>query len=274
MDKRTWAQIISTLLHNPHLNHLFTGQLERGVTKMACVPGLNCYSCPASAGACPLGSLQSFLSGVFPRFPTYVLGTMMLFGLLFGRFICGWVCPFGFFQELVHHIPGPKIRKSKATIVLSKLKYLWAILFVIVIPIAYWALTGTGIPAFCKFLCPAGTLEGAVPLLTANEGLRGAMGSLTIWKFAVAGVFLLLMVSAWRPFCRWLCPLGAFYGLFNHYAISGIQVDASKCIHCGKCARDCQMDTMIAGDQECISCGKCLKDCPTEAISFRRPSIH
>ncbi|MBE6097411.1 MAG: 4Fe-4S binding protein [Schwartzia succinivorans] len=272
LAKRTIAQFFSTLLYNPYLSNLTGGRISREWTKNICVPGLNCYSCPAAAAACPLGSLQSFFSGAVPKFPAYVLGTMLLFGLLLGRVICGWACPFGFLQELLHKLPGPKLKKSKLTQRLSRLKYLWAVVFVLILPFAFFFMTGIGVPAFCKFICPAGTLEGAVPLLSFNPMLRSAAGWLTVWKFSLLTVFLILMIFIYRPFCRWFCPLGAFYGLLNKYALLGITVNASSCIHCGKCAAVCKMDTKIAGDHECISCGSCISSCPTQAIQFHRLS--
>lgn len=264
-------QAAVSFLHNPHLTNFLTGRIYRGPTKAACVPGLNCYSCPGAAGACPIGSLQSFLSGVSPRFPAYVLGAILLMGLTFGRFICGWLCPFGFVQELFYRLPGKKLGKSPLTQRLSRLKYVWSVFFVLVLPLIFWGVTGVGIPAFCKFICPAGTLEGAVPLLSTNTMLRSAAGAITVWKFTLLAVFLGLMIVIYRPFCRWFCPLGAAYGCCNRQAILGVAVDPQRCIHCGRCAKVCGMDTTIAGDRECISCGDCLKHCPTKAIYFRQP---
>lgn len=271
MDKRFGVQALAALLHNPHLANFLSGRIYRGPTKVICTPGLNCYSCPGAAGACPIGSLQSFLSGVSPRFPAYVVGAILLMALTFGRFICGWLCPFGFMQELLYRLPGAKLGKSSLTKRLSQLKYVWSLLFVLILPLLFWGVTGIGIPAFCKFICPAGTLEGAVPLLLANETLRAAAGAITVWKFALLVVFLALMVVTYRPFCRWFCPLGTAYGCFNQKALFGIAVDPQLCIHCGRCAKVCGMDTAIAGDRECISCGDCLKYCPTKAIYFRQP---
>lgn len=269
MANRSFFQALSVLLYNPHVSQLFTGHIWRGQSKSLCVPGLNCYSCPAAAGACPVGALQSFLSSISPRFPAYVIGSLLTFGLLFGRMICGWGCPFGFLQDMLYRLPGPKLKKSPWTVRLSKLKYLWAVLFVLVLPLGFYFVTGVGIPAFCTYLCPAGTLEGAVPLLSVHPMLRSAAGGLTVWKFAVLGIFLVLMVFVSRPFCRWLCPLGAFYGCLNRHAMFGIAVDKRTCIRCGKCAETCGMDTKIAGDRECISCGKCISRCPMQSIHFR-----
>lgn len=113
------------------------GRIWQGPSKSICVPGLNCYSCPGALGACPLGALQSSLSGVLLRFPFYVLGLMLLFGLLFGRTVCGWLCPFGFIQELLYKIPSPKFTKNKATRTLTKLKYIIGLLFVIILPVIF-----------------------------------------------------------------------------------------------------------------------------------------
>lgn len=105
--KRHLIQAASSLLHNPHLSNFLTGKIHQGATKHICVPGLNCYSCPGAAGACPIGSLQAVMGGRTKNISYYVLGTVLLFGVLFGRLICGFVCPFGFVQDLLH-----KDRKS------------------------------------------------------------------------------------------------------------------------------------------------------------------
>lgn len=270
MVKRRIIQLISTLLCNLNLKGFATGRIYQGQLKTLCLPGLNCYSCPGAIGACPLGSLQSFVSGTVPRFPLYVAGWLLLMGLWLGRTVCGWLCPFGFIQELIYHTPLPKLGKSRTTRLLSRLKPVWGILLVLVIPLALWTVQGIGVPAFCKYLCPAGTLEASIPLLFLNAPLMKAAGWLTVWKFIVLAVFLLLMMVLYRPFCRFLCPLGAWYGCFNRHAALGITVDRNRCTACGHCAAICPMDIKIAGDQECISCGKCQHSCPSAAISFRQ----
>ncbi len=262
------VQALVTIAYNPHVANFVTGHIYRGQTKSLCVPGLNCYSCPAAMGACPVGSLQSFLAGAVPRFPAYVVGLIALFGFVLGRVVCGWGCPFGLLQEILYKLPTPKVRKSRVTFFLSRMKYVWAALFVVVLPLVFWAMFGAGEPTFCKYICPAGTLEGAVPIFLANEKMRSAAGLITAWKFAVMLAFLALMVFLFRPFCRFVCPLGAAYGMFNRHAIFGIKVDNTKCISCGECARLCKMDTRVAGDAECVSCGDCVGACPTGAIYF------
>ncbi len=270
LDRRGLCQLGASLLGNGNLPGFLHGNIYQGSSKLLCLPGLNCYSCPGALGACPLGSLQSALSGTVLRIPFYIMGVLSLLGVLFGRMICGWLCPFGFIQELIFRLPGPKLLKGQWSVRLSQLKYLWSILLVLVLPVFLFFATGIGEPVFCKYVCPAGTLEASVPLLAMNASLRAAAGWLTLWKFILLGVFLTAMVFIYRPFCRFLCPLGAWYGLLNRWAVFGITVDAQRCTHCGSCSQVCGMDVKIAGDRECISCGECRDICTGKAIHFRR----
>ena len=269
MVKRIAVQAIATVLSNGNLPGWLTGSLYRGPLKTVCVPGLNCYSCPGALGACPVGSWQSAMSGVYPKFPLYVLGLLLLFALAFGRMICGWLCPFGLVQDLLHHVPVPKL--GKKTWMRPLTRFRWAMLFLAGVGayLAYLAV-GTGKPLFCAYVCPAGMLEGALPLMTLRPELFQAAGWLTAWKGAILAAFLIVMTTVYRPFCRFACPLGLWYGFWNRLAIFGVAVDEASCVHCGRCAEICPMDAKIAGDAYCISCGKCVNECPTAAISFRK----
>lgn len=153
---------------------------------------------------------------------------MILFGLLLGRVICGWLCPFGLIQELLYKIPSPKLVKNNATRTLTKLKYIIGLLFVIILPLVFFYAVGVGAPAFCKYICPAGTLEAAVPLLSTNPFLKQNLGLLFNWKLFLLIVTIIASIVIYRPFCRFICPLGAFYNLFNKLSYFGIQVDAAK----------------------------------------------
>lgn len=273
MVKRTVLQCMSTILYNAHWPGFQTGNIYQGSLKAFCLPGLNCYSCPGAIGACPIGSLQSFYSGSILRFPFLVLAWLILCGLILGRFLCGWLCPFGFLQDLLFRLPGRKIKKSAVTMTLSRLKYLWATLLVVILPLGFFALTGIGAPVFCKYVCPAGTLEAGIPLLALRPELRALAGWLTVWKFSILIVFLIAMIVLYRPFCRFFCPLGAWCGLFNKWAFFGIAVDMTRCTNCKECVAVCPMDIRIAGDRECISCGACQRHCAAKAIYFRHGSI-
>ena len=269
---RGLLQACAVLLTNPHLPNLFKGQIYRGKGKTVCVPGLNCYSCPAATGACPIGAIQSVIGSSKFKFSYYVTGTLILLGVLLGRFVCGFLCPFGWFQELIHKIPLPKKKLStKKLRPLRYLKYL-ILLLTVTLPLIFTNEVGLGDPFFCKYLCPQGILEGAIPLALVNTGIRSALGALFTWKAAVLAAVILLSVLFWRPFCKWLCPLGAFYALFNRVSLFQMQVNSHRCVSCGKCANVCPMDvdiTQNANHAECIRCGRCIKACPAEAICYR-----
>ena len=268
---RGWLQAGAALLANLHLPNFLKGGIYQGNTKAVCVPGLNCYSCPAASGACPIGAFQSVAGSSKFSFSYYITGFLILLGVLLGRFICGFLCPFGWFQELLHKIPGKKLsaRKLKP---LTFIKYGVLVIMVILLPALVVNDVGMGEPFFCKYLCPQGVLEGALPLAVADEGIRAALGVLFSWKLAVLLSVAILSVLFYRPFCKWLCPLGAFYALLNKVSLIGMKVDGNKCVSCGKCAKACRMDvdvTKTPDHTECIRCGMCVKACPVEAVSFR-----
>ena len=267
---RGWIQAAATLLTNIHLPNFFKGGIYQGKGKAVCVPGLNCYSCPGAAGACPIGSFQAVVGSSKFRFSYYITGFLILLGVLLGRFICGFLCPFGWLQELLHKIPGKKLSTKKLK-PLTYLKYAILLLAVVLLPAIVVNDLGMGDPFFCKYICPQGVLEGAIPLAAVNEGIRSALGSLFNWKLAILIVVVVLSVLFYRPFCKWICPLGAFYALMNKVSLLGIKVDEHKCVSCGKCSRVCKMDvdvTKTPNHTECIRCGKCITACPTDAIKF------
>jgi len=271
--KRKIMQLYFALLFNANFKGFVSGNIYQGSTKQFCAPGINCYSCPGAVGACPLGSFQgSFSADRSTLF--YVGGILLLYSLLFGRMICGWLCPFGLVQELLHKIPTPKLKKSPATRILSYLKYVILVFFVLIVPIMY-AFRNTPLPAFCKYICPAGTLEGGIGLLSnaVNASYFSMLGPLFTWKFLLMVSILVGSVFIFRLFCRFICPLGALYGLFNKLSVFGVKVESNKCISCGLCLNHCKVDIKEVGDQECISCGECISVCPTKAIQWKGSGI-
>lgn len=273
-SKRKIMQLYFAVLFNANLKGFVTGSIFKGDSKIICAPGINCYSCPGAIGACPLGSLQGAFSAKNHSTLYYVAGLLLLYSIMFGRMICGWLCPFGLIQELVYKIKTPKVRKSPITRILSFFKYAILIFFVFIVPITY-GLRNVPLPAFCKYICPAGTIEGGLLLLSnkTNSGLLSILGPLFTWKFLLMISIIVGCIFVFRLFCRFICPLGALYGLFNRFSIFGIKVDTSKCTHCGLCQAKCKVDIKNPGDQECISCGACVGVCPTKAISFKGPKI-
>lgn len=265
------CQLSFAVLINGYAAGFRQGKIFTGRSKAICVPVLNCYSCPGALGACPIGSLQAALGSRRPHFPFYVLGTLMLFGIVLGRAVCGLLCPFGLVQDLLHKIPVPKLRvPRKADHAARYIKYGILAVMVLALPLIVAVKAGFAAPYFCKYLCPAGTLGGGVPLLLTNEGLREAAGLLFDWKVFVLIVILAASLPIHRPFCRYLCPLGAFYSLFCRFSFYQMHLDREKCVDCKQCERSCPMAVEVTkniNSTECIRCGRCKSVCPAHAIS-------
>ena len=201
---RHGIQALWAFITNSHVTGFVTGKIYTGKLKNACVPGLNCYSCPGAVGACPIGSLQAVIGSWNFKMAYYVVGFLIFIGAMVGRLIC-----------------------------------------------------------------PAGTLEGGLPLVLLNKSMRSALGWLYIWKNAILVITIILSILIYRPFCKYICPLGALYSVFNPISLYKYRVDKDKCIKCGKCAKACQMivdPVENSNSPECIRCGRCKKVCPTDAI--------
>lgn len=257
-------QAAAALLQNANFKGFFTGRISENAAKGVCVPGLNCYSCPGAVGACPMGALQSFLGARPFRIPYYVVGLLVFFGALLGRAVCGFLCPMGWLQELLDLVPTRKRNRFRLDKPLRKLKYL--VLAASVILPFFVART----PFFCKYVCPSGT-TAALFLAAADKTVRSMLGSLFSWKLAVLIALILLSLFIFRPFCKYLCPLGALYGCFNRVALYRGSVTESACVHCGACAKVCRMGVdpvKNINSAECIRCGDCVKTCPAKAISL------
>ena len=275
IKKRRLFQIFSTLGFNIYLPSFFKGEIFQGNTKGVCVPILNCYSCPSAIGACPIGSIQnSFASLKFNlsiasyQFGLYVIGVLGAVGSLVGRMPCGWLCPFGLLQEALYKIRSPKIHIPKF---MSYGRYVFLVLFVFLLPLLVLDQYGFGQTWFCKWICPAGTLEAGIPLVILNEGIRSQVGLLFSWKMFVLILFLVWMVFSQRPFCRTTCPLGAIFGLFNKVSLFRMAVDDNKCIECDTCYKNCPVDLKIyesSNSPDCVRCLKCVNSCQYGAIDY------
>jgi len=250
---RRLIQFVSLLVVN---SSFLVGLGARGV----CFPVLNCWACPAAAFACPLGALQNAVADarVIVVLPLYILGSMIAVSAIFGRMMCGWLCPFGLFQELVGRLNRRPWTLPRWT---GYLKYAVLVGLVIVVPYL------TGIPWFCK-LCPQGALEGGIlqPLLHAE--LRPLIGSWWYIKIAILLGVMLAAVFYRRPFCHAVCPLGALFSLFNRISLVRLRFEAEKCTDCGWCVQHCPQGIDPRRDLDshlCIGCLECAK-CPFDAI--------
>lgn len=271
LKSRTIIQTVAAVLTNANISGFFTGKIWRGNSKLLCVPGLNCYSCPGALGSCPIGALQAVLGGNKHNFSFYVVGIIMFFGVMLGRLICGFLCLFGFIQDLLYKIPTPKLAiPNNIDKPLRWLKYVILLVAVIALPILLTNQFGIAPPYFCQWICPAGTLEGGIPLVLKNESLRSMLGFLFNWKMGLLILTVLASIFTYRPFCKYICPLGAIYSLFNKFSFYRMDVDKAKCNGCKVCEKKCKMNVEITksiNSPECIRCGECKGVCKQGAIS-------
>ncbi len=272
---RKWVQALFFLMTNGYWNFPVTRGIYQGPLKVVCSPGLNCYSCPAATTYCPLGSLQQLLAGVrmtlangqfFVGF--YVVGAMGVIGGFVGRMVCGWACPFGLFQELLHKIPSRNFGIWRP---LRYMKYVLLVSMVVLLPLFAVDQFGLGDPWFCKYFCPAGTLEAGFPMLILQPSLRDNLGLLFLNKLFILVFFIVWSILASRPFCRTACPLGAFYALFSKVKLVKLNLDPDRCTNCEACHSVCPMGVKFnesPDDMECISCLACSKACKFKAINL------
>lgn len=273
---RKWVQIVIAFLTNGYWGFPATRTIYQGPLKVVCAPGLNCYSCPAATTYCPMGALQQLMGNIRFNLESghyflglYVVGCIGVVGSFLGRLVCGWACPFGFIQEMIYKIRSPKFGIPR---VLRFVKYGVLLFMVILLPLLVVNDFGMGNPWFCKYLCPAGTLEAGIPMLLMRPDLRAAVGWLFYNKLIILILFILWAVVSSRPFCRVACPLGAFYALFSKVRLVKLHLDPDKCTNCKACHHVCPMGVKFnesPDDAECITCLACMnRACKFDAISL------
>ena len=297
---RAAVQLFVAAASNSWLTGFAAGKIYQGDLKQLCHPGLNCYSCPGALLSCPIGALQAVIGSRSFSLSLYVFGFLLVVGATLGRMVCGFLCPFGLVQELVYKIPFPfKKNRLRADRLLRYVKYLMLLVMVILLPMVLNNAAGEASPTFCKYVCPAGALEAGIPLvyfspadaglpadtgtglpalpgmppvkLIARDGPRFETGALFALKMGILAATLLACLAIYRPFCKYICPLGAAYALLNPVSLYRLRLNEDKCIHCGACARACKMcldPTEQLNHPECVRCGDCVNACPTSAISM------
>jgi polyferredoxin len=257
--KRRFFQIGSLLISNSYFGSFFYNNIYQGWFKGVCIPFMNCYGCPLAMVSCPIGTLQHFV--ILKAIPFLLIGFLGTIGLVVGRMTCGWLCPFGFAQEMLYKIRTPKLHPGR---VFSYTKYLS--LIVLTILVAFFV----GEPWFCK-LCPAGTLEAGIPIVLWNPSgdiftqggpIVTRIGVLFSVKLLILFTLVLSAIFIHQPFCRYACPLGAIYSLFNRVSFFRMRLYAHRCGFFHEYQDICPMEVNAQqnpNDKDCIRCLECTK---------------
>jgi len=266
MFRRTIIQLIFFIIQNPFLQNFFTGAIYKGDSKAICVPSLHCYSCPSMAFSCPIGTIQ-FIIDYAKIVPYNALGMLAGVGALFGSASCGYVCPFGLFQDLLYKI-SPFKGKGQLPKMLRYSKYFILLIFVILIPYL------GHFPGFCAYICPSGSLGAGIPLVINHAGYRADIGITFIWKLFLLTLLIAYGLREQRPFCRYICPLGLILGFMNRFSIYQINLKPHTCRACKVCtpSNSCPMGLELPkqiNSIDCIKCGECIKPCPFNAIETK-----
>ena len=218
-----------------------------------CGPVFHCYSCPLATFACPIGVLANF--SALHLLPLLAIGTLVAVGAVFGSFVCGWACPFGYLQDLAARAPTPKLKLPGF---LGWFRY--AMLFGLVLAIPYFY--GESHPLFFCRVCPAGALEGAVPFVASQAIAGREIPWPSPTKIAILGAFLVAIFFTYRPWCTVFCPLGAIFSAFNRASFLFVRFDAKRCSDCDLCRDLCRHRGFFqqrAGDLRCIRCLDCVR---------------
>ena len=228
-------------------------------TRYLCAPILNCHNCPAALLACPIGAMAQASS--IHVFPFVAVGVLIIGAVLLGRLLCGWVCPVGTVQELVHSTRLPKFKIPRP---FRYAKFLVLGLLVIAFPYALGE-KSYGTAAYVCTYCPASTMFWGLPRVILGLSWP-SLGALI-----VLGVTGIAMLFTFRPICSVLCPIGAIYSLGNKVSLFSIKVRRDKCTGCDKCVRACPSGLgplENPRDGECFYCLECLK-CDHLEAGFR-----
>ncbi|MDH7513099.1 MAG: 4Fe-4S binding protein [Clostridiales bacterium] len=231
-------------------------------------------------------------------------GITVLVTVVAGRYVCGWICPFGavhqFFSfvfkkaRLLRPRQEKEGKKEKRDGRRLAWKY-YLLVFVLVGSLFTVDLVGIADPLSLLY---RSFVTGVVPWLAsvfsvftgfsygvglASVGDRFAqfLGTLALNQTFQQGFFLsllfiglvLLNMTRERFWCRYLCPLGAFLGLLARWNIAKVRIDEKKCIECHLCTLHCQTQANPYPNEEwrsheCVYCYTCAAICPTDAVSF------
>ncbi|MHA1445875.1 MAG: 4Fe-4S binding protein [Candidatus Heimdallarchaeaceae archaeon] len=224
-------------------------------------------------------------------FPYLALSVFLLFGSIFGKTTCGWVCPFGFFQDLFRLIPIKKKRVSRPTnknlgkIGTTILVFILIMSFIIGLTFNNSGVKttfGAGKDMPFSTIDPSSTLFATL-YYYLYWGMQNASFGAEIgqWKFLfflriIIFIIVLGLITVYpRAYCRWLCPTGVLLGLFSRFSIFGLRINKNRCTSgCDSCEKACPIQVPILTydkditNKMCINCGECIDACKEGALKL------
>ena len=234
---------------------------------------INCQSCELATGACPLGTFQ--MSLLHKQIPLALIGQLLLTGIISGRLVCGWLCPYGFLSDIFDKLPGKRMKPPHKIIYFK-----YAVFFVFLSSsLIYLFKDRTDSLFYCSFICPAGFYYGVLEY-AFTTGLHALLEDMPFVHFMLVYHFIIAILVivgsiklGGRFYCKYACPLGTIYGLFNRIALIRMSLNRNKCINCRLCEKMCPMQISVRANDHCsqsscILCGRCKNVCPTDKIQF------
>ena len=176
------------------------------------------------------------------------MGTVTVLG---NKIFCGWSCPIGAIQEIVHRIPLPKGLKKK---------------------LPFRATNFVRILFFLFFLMAAFSVS--MDLYDYVNPFEALHWDFEVWMVGVLSVVLATALFAYRPFCYLLCPVGLFTWGLEHLSVLRVKVDRNTCDDCNLCVKKSPCPTVPAilegkkSRPDCHACGICMAACPKDALKF------
>ncbi len=230
-------------------------------------PYFFCYSCPWDVGACPIGILEHSvidiqIEGLFwtgMAMLGFLIGFLVLMGMMFGRGFCGWGCPIGALQDVTNKTGiGKYLNKKIGGEIDHRVKYIKYLILIAIPFLSYYYMD-----LFYTTFCPVGGITGTVPTLIfyASDWTLGTTFPIKITSIVLFVILILLVVRGW---CKYLCPVGAFLAPLNYKSAINLSRNEGSCTNCNLCERACPMDVKGMGrheDAECILCGRCVDNC-------------
>ena len=222
---------------------------------------------------CPFGGMATlykvvadgtFIQRTFPSAIILLLGTVVL-ALVFRRAFCGWICPLGAMQELFAAL-GRKLHWRRPTHdnkIDGSLRWVKYLLLFVILFFTY----RTGELVFSPYDPWASYAH-----LTAGWGEIAEeflIGTIVLFAAVLGSVFID------RPFCRYLCPLGAMLGVISKVGATRVVRNEETCRHCQRCDQACPVDIKVESmlqvrTTECLSCGECIAVCPVpQTLEFK-----